>query len=194
MAAKRLLKDKYFNVGRVHFTTTAAMLAAAETVAQQFETGISKTEKVAFLISSYKVHISCPAIAAAGGALNDALDEGDILRYGLSFVDLTNAGGAVLGWQPYDIGILDVNGIEHIGEGAPANFALQELQKVHSFREFGPEDGLIVHPYCLYAFVGTDAGIVAQLNFMFEIRYKMITLTDADYQEILTNQILVNMM
>lgn len=159
------LKDVFAN-----YAILTVVESAANTLTfKKLETGISLTEKVAWVISRIEWLLS---------GVNDTVfnAKGDVLYFGLS---LSNA------WATASISeqtIIDYNSVERVDIGAAASGKFEYRPKIKDFSGL-PGGGILTPPVPLYAFA-QGVGLTAACTAVARIHYQLKPMKVDEYWEL----------
>lgn len=158
-------EDKYAN-----FAIVSVVQAAINTLAfKKLETGISLTEKVAWVLNRIEYWLNPQTVAQFGG-------DGDILLYGLS---LSSAWATA---QISEITIIDFNALLYSLAGAATSHNWVNKPVIKSFADM-PGGGILIPPNPLYLFC-SSSGLGAVADVTARIHYTLKTLAVDEYWEL----------
>lgn len=158
-------KDQFANYAIVSVTESAANTLTFK----KLETGISITEKVAWIINRIEYFIT----ALNGTYFNAA---GDLLYWGVSLTNSWTTPAAS------EITILDYNSAERVDLGAAASGAFVVRPILKDFSAM-PSGGIIVPPSPLYIY-GMGSGLTAAATVVARIHYTTLVLSVDQYWEL----------
>jgi len=157
--------------------SVAASLDASKYVA--FTDAYKPEDMTGFVIKDVRYNFEEPIL----GAMDTHEDR---FKFGLSFLQTYPTGGP----EANDPGMLDWHSISRLWtDSTPTTYAFFEFDPlvVRDFTNLDGEDGnngLLVHPVNLFAFIYCDDALAASINMHITIDYKLLTLTDALYKQL----------